>query len=65
MKIWVNDEAVETGASNLEELLSELEGLPEYYSVALNDEIVPRGTYAECPLKENDQVTVFAFMQGG
>ena len=54
-----------TEASTLEELLSGLTGLPDYYSVAVNDVIVPRGTYASYILKENDYVTVFAFMQGG
>jgi sulfur carrier protein len=65
MIVFVNDEKVETSTSSLEELLSGLQGLPEYYSVAVNDEIVPRGTYASCVLKENDRITVFAFMQGG
>ncbi|WP_405366546.1 sulfur carrier protein ThiS [Ruminobacter sp.] len=65
MKIFVNDKEVTTEASSLEELLSGLTGLPDYYSVAVNDVIVPRGTYASYILKENDYVTVFAFMQGG
>lgn len=65
MKIFVNDEEMETQASTLEKLLSGLSGLPDYYSVAVNDSIVPRGTYGSYILKENDYVTVFAFMQGG
>lgn len=65
MKIFVNDKEVTTEASSLEELLSGLTGLPDYYSVAVNDSIVPRGTYGSYILKENDYVTVFAFMQGG
>ncbi len=65
MKVYVNDEPRETAAETLGDLLGETEGLPEYYSAAVNGDFVEKSRYAALKLKAGDRVAVFAFAAGG
>ncbi|MBR1924187.1 MAG: sulfur carrier protein ThiS [Ruminobacter sp.] len=65
MRIYVNEKPVNVAVNTVAELLAVLNELPEYFSLAVNDELVEKKDYAGTRLQENDRVTIFSFMAGG
>ena len=65
--IHVNGEPRETGATTLVQLLRQLElaQASAGVAVAVNGAIVPRGDWAEHPLRNGDRVEVVGAVQGG
>jgi sulfur carrier protein len=65
MKIVVNGEASQTGASTLAELLAELELGDAKVATALNGAMVRAVKRDATPIAEGDRVEILAPMQGG
>ncbi len=65
MRIYVNEKPEDVTVNTVAELLAVLNELPEYFSLAVNDELVEKKDYAGTRLQENDRVTIFSFMAGG
>lgn len=67
MRITVNDEARDTGAGTVAELVQEVLGtLPEAgTAVALGGEVVPRSEWAGTSLSEGAAVDILTAVQGG
>jgi sulfur carrier protein len=66
MKITVNGKAMEVAEGiTIEGLLSQLEVRRDYTAVALNREIVPKGSHMKTVLREGDWVEIVHPMQGG
>lgn len=66
MKVYFNNSETHTDASQLgtllhEHQLDEKKGI----AVALNEEVIPRASWAQTPLKENDKILVITATQGG
>jgi len=66
MRIFFNDQHIETGSVSLFELLDEqhLAG-KNGIAVAVNDEVIPRTRWEETPLAENYNVLVITAAAGG
>ncbi|MCP3978102.1 MAG: sulfur carrier protein ThiS [bacterium] len=67
MKLRVNGEHRESGASSVEELLGEL-GYGDRtrgVAVALNGSVVPRTTWSEVQLRDADEIEIVGAVQGG
>ncbi len=66
MKLIMNDAPIEISGSSLVQALSDsgindLKGL----AVAVNDTVIPRTTWENFILKENDTITIIRATQGG
>ena len=66
MKIIMNDTPIEISGSTLNHALSnsgisDLKGL----AVAVNETVIPRTTWENFTLKENDTITIIRATQGG
>ena len=65
MKVNVNNKAVETMASTLSQLVTEL-NLPENgVAIGVNNRMVPRGTWGDYPLSEGLNIVVIKAACGG
>lgn len=67
MRITVNDEARDTGAATVAELVQEVLGaLPEAgTAVALGGDVVPRSEWTKTSLDEGAAVDILTAVQGG
>ena len=65
MFLIVNGERIETQATRVDALLTELEYDGAHLAVAVNYDVVPRARWAETPLNDNDAVEILTPRQGG
>ncbi len=66
MKLSVNDQEVVTGARSIEALVGEICGAEAAgVAVAVDGKIIPRGRWAETPLREGVRVMIIRATQGG
>jgi sulfur carrier protein len=66
MKITVNGENhTLTGPTSLKQLVSELDLENKRLAIEVNQDIVPRGEYADFLLKDNDKVEIVHAIGGG
>ncbi len=66
MKVYVNDESIDTAdASNISQLLKQLNTAPKGIAVAIGSSIIPSNQWDEYQLKEDDQVLLIRATQGG
>jgi sulfur carrier protein len=64
MLVIVNGEHKDVTASSVDALLAELD-YTGHVAVALNFDVVPRGKWAETPLKLGDEIEIITPRQGG
>ena len=65
MVLTVNGERQEVEAANVAALLEALGYEGGFFAVAVNQEVVRRGNWAETPLAEGDSVEILTPRQGG
>ena len=65
MQVIVNGEQREVSASRVDALLSELEYEGTHFAIAVNYDVVPKGRWAETPLKAGDEIEIITPRQGG
>jgi sulfur carrier protein len=65
MKVKVNNNEVETGASNLLLLSHQLNLPPTGIAVAVNNRIVPRAQWGDCPILQGDSLIIIKAVCGG
>jgi len=66
MALTVNGRQVEAAATNIQELLAELNvKSPDQVSVELNGEILERAAYDSAAVRDGDQIEFLYFMGGG
>lgn len=65
MNISLNGQIHQTSASNLNELLAEIDLSDAVVATALNGEFVSADMREQTPLSAGDQIEVLAPMQGG
>ena len=65
MQVLLNNQEVQTQAQTISELLSELGYRAEGVAVAVDNQIVPRGTWGETALREGFRITVIKAACGG
>jgi sulfur carrier protein len=66
MKVIVNGEAHEVPAgATVASVVAGLSAAPSGVAVALNDEVVRRGAWADTPIREADRLEVLTAVQGG
>jgi sulfur carrier protein len=63
--LTVNGERQEVEAANVAALLEALGYEGGFFAVAVNQEVVRRGNWAETPLAEGDSVEILTPRQGG
>lgn len=65
MQVLLNNQEVQTQAQTISTLLSELGYRAEGVAVAVDNQIVPRGTWGETALREGCRITVIKAACGG
>ncbi|MBT3380306.1 MAG: sulfur carrier protein ThiS [Lentisphaerae bacterium] len=66
MNLLVNGETVEhSGEGDLLSLLTEVGANPKLCAVMVNGSVVPRETWADTALSENDEIEILVFASGG
>lgn len=65
MSIFINDEERNIKASNIEELLNEIDMMQEGIALALNEEVITKYNWKDTLLNENDKVLIFTATAGG
>jgi len=65
MRVTVNGESREIASASVDALLSELEYEGTHFAIALNYDVVPKGRWAETPLKAGDEIEIITQRQGG
>jgi len=65
MKIRLNGEEYSTGASNVTELLREMNIEPARVAVEINLNIIKKELYDSTAINEGDEVEVVSFVGGG
>ena len=65
MKLTINGEAKDPAVTTLASLVESLGIKPDRVAIELNHEIVPRGEWAETPLKDGDRLEIVHFVGGG
>ena len=65
MRVTVNGEPREIASSHVDALLGELEYEGTHFAIALNYDVLPRGKWAETPLKSGDEIEIITPRQGG
>ncbi len=65
MKVKVNNNEVETAASNLLLLSHQLNLPPTGIAVAVNNRIVPRAQWENCPIAQGDSLIIIKAVCGG
>ena len=65
MKLTINGEAKDPAVTTLAGLVESLGIKPDRVAIELNHEIVPRGEWAETPLKDGDRLEIVHFVGGG
>lgn len=65
VKLTINGEATASDAATLAALVESLGMKSDRVAIELNREIVPRGQWAETPLKDGDRLEIVHFVGGG
>jgi sulfur carrier protein len=65
MRVTVNGEQREINSDSVDALLGELEYEGTHFAIALNYDVLPRGKWAETPLKSGDEIEIITPRQGG
>jgi thiamine biosynthesis protein ThiS len=66
MKLVINgEERSVPNVTNLAALIEVLDMKPDRVAVELNREIVPRGKWAETPVRDGDKLEIVHFVGGG
>jgi sulfur carrier protein len=65
MRVTVNGEQREINSNSVDALLGELEYEGTHFAIALNYDVLPRGKWAETPLKSGDEIEIITPRQGG
>ena len=65
MFVIVNGERTETRATHLPDLLLQLQHQDSHIAIAVNEEVVPRGSWAQQALREGDAIEILTPRQGG
>ena len=65
MRVTVNGEIREINASRIDALLGELEYEGTHFAIALNYDVLPKGRWAETPIKTGDEIEIITPRQGG
>jgi sulfur carrier protein len=65
MRVTVNGEQREVSSGSVDALLSELEYEGTHFAIAVNYDVVPKGRWAETPLKAGDEIEIITPRQGG
>jgi len=66
MKVYVNDESIDiAAASNISQLLNQLNTAPKGIAIAIEQEIIPSSLWDKHLLKEDDKVLLIRATQGG
>lgn len=65
MFVIVNGERTETRATHLPDLLIELAHQGTHLAIAVNEEVVPRASWANQALHEGDAIEILTPRQGG
>jgi len=65
MRVTVNGESREIASASVDALLSELEYEGTHFAIALNYDVVPKGRWAETPLKAGDEIEIITPRQVG
>ena len=66
MKITINGEPRElTGSLTLADLVESLELTGQRIAVEVNEELVPRSTFTQHPIREGDQIEIVHAIGGG
>ncbi|WP_037577293.1 sulfur carrier protein ThiS [Phaeacidiphilus oryzae] len=66
MIVSVNGERREfTAGTTLDQVVAELSRAPRGVAAALNESVVPRGSWATATLQDGDRVEVLTAVQGG
>ncbi|WP_434357620.1 sulfur carrier protein ThiS [Parasalinivibrio latis] len=66
MSVVVNDKPVDIPAgSSVSDLFPALSLSPQGFAVAVNGQIVPRTQWADTPVNEGDQISLFQAIAGG
>jgi sulfur carrier protein len=65
MRVTVNGEQREIRSMRLDALLAELEYEGTHFAIALNYDVLPKGRWAETPLKSGDEIEIITPRQGG
>lgn len=65
LRIYINNEEQQTEASCISQLIAEMQ-LPERgVALAVNNRVVPRASWADTPVNEDDRITVIKAAFGG
>jgi sulfur carrier protein len=65
MRVIVNGESREIGASHVDALLAELDYEGSHFAIALNYDVVPKSRWAETRLQAGDEIEIITPRQGG
>ncbi len=65
MRITVNGQDTDVAARDLTGLLNEMEYEFTQLAIAVNQQVVPRGRWAETTLNAGDQIEIITPRQGG
>jgi len=65
MRIYLNGEMQQTGASSVSELIVELKIEGRMIAVERNLEVVPKSLYGDTPLAEDDRLEIVHMIGGG
>lgn len=65
MKLTVNQQSIETKATNLEQLVAELNLPNQGVAVAVNNRLVKRTEWADFSLTDDAQITIIKAACGG
>ncbi|MFN3479935.1 MAG: sulfur carrier protein ThiS [Thermodesulfovibrionales bacterium] len=65
MRLKVNGNIIETGASTVSALLEEFRLIPERVAVEVNMKILKKAEYKDFPLRDGDNVEIVNFVGGG
>ena len=65
MLVNVNGERTEISATDLSDLLGELDYAGTYFAIAVNYQVVPRARWGDTALSGGDQIEIITPRQGG
>ena len=65
MRVIVNGEGAEVGATDLAAMLSEMDFPVTQVAIAVNQRVVPRGRWSETALAAGDRIEIITPRQGG
>jgi sulfur carrier protein len=65
MKLQINGQEKEIAAATVAKLVEQLGVKGDRVAIELNRDIVPRGRWADTPLKEGDKIEMVHFVGGG